>query len=241
MQFDNSSCQEKRSEVVAGWQLTVTWQKQYQIRAPIVLHLTLANKSEDVLWLLRGYSGVKEDYQLHLQLVDSSGQMVPRTDYGEQLLKTGYPGGDMNYIPPMYRPGECQVKELVLGKIFELSVPGLYTLSVSAKVKHAGRRGVMRFTDKPPFRRPPMKLEGEEESPPKKEWWPYLEKDSDPRESVVVKDIRIVMVDMKAPPSQAPPKELEQGGVWLLPGLIVAAVVVVGVLIFFLLRRRKAQ
>jgi hypothetical protein len=206
--FDRSSCQEKHSEVVAGWQLTVTWQKQYQIGAPIMLYLTLTNKSEDVLWLERGLLGIQEDYQLRLELVDSSGQMVPRTKHGMELLKMGYAGGSPGRNVPMYRPSEGQVKELDLGKIFDLSTPGIYMLTVSAKVKHAGMRYVMRFTDEPPFKPPPITFEGEEPSPPKKKWWPYLEKDNDPRESVVVKDIEIVMVDREARPSQAAPEEL---------------------------------
>lgn len=79
--------------------------------------------------------------------------------------------------------------------------------------------------------------------PPSKEWY------WDERDSLVVKDIPIIIVDKISQPETQPEKpqpEKEKGmplpeqkelGAWLLPGLILAAVVIAGVLILLLRRR----
>jgi hypothetical protein len=107
----------------------------------IRIHAVFKNASDKAMWIPRSDSSDAE-MNYTAQVRDKSGKDASETDYGH-AVRTGRVSSS-SVIKVFLQPGETMEEDMVLGKLFDLSVPGEYEVQLSRIIPDDPKGGTVK-------------------------------------------------------------------------------------------------
>lgn len=128
-------------EPMAGYQVSAKPEKNaVQSAEPIVFQVTLKNVGQAVLIYALANKPVVE-----FSVKDEKGQIMPLTRYGQDLFKPAAGTQVFRLIQVKLKPGEERTYRLLVNDMYDMTVPGDYTI-VAKKTVSNGAGGSVEVT-----------------------------------------------------------------------------------------------
>ncbi|OPZ73408.1 MAG: hypothetical protein BWY82_01138 [Verrucomicrobia bacterium ADurb.Bin474] len=131
----NEATDSNWGEVHAGFRLSLSIKNHdYERMEPIVAVLVLSNTTDRVLDTVR--TSVKDAFKI--RITDAQGNPVPVTRYGDTQLH----GRKSSTVAPMgVQPGKTFTEEILVNRLYDLTLPGVYSVEVSRIVADTEAKG----------------------------------------------------------------------------------------------------
>jgi hypothetical protein len=102
--------------------------------AELRLQITMTNTSSEDITVPLVSRPDQADFHYELEVMNEKGQQAPQTAYG-RMLKRDLAG---SFGFSVAKPGETVKEELVVTKLYDITVPGKYTLQITGHWKDLG-------------------------------------------------------------------------------------------------------
>lgn len=125
-------------DVSAGFQLMAHADKEQVNRGDAIsIKITIKNSSREVLRLIE--TSAEKDYRIDIE--NQYGQQISLTEYGRHIRKLANEGTDFRLVGVKLKPGEKRENVVDVSKLYDLTVPGTYRITVKRTVQAKGREG----------------------------------------------------------------------------------------------------